>query len=262
MSDLRANLATMMIQRNSSHTLSTDNHRLVSDDCSADSLSQGGRDLSESEQSGACLRAPCTYGDLARLTDDQLLAHLSLGYNDALALLFDRYHRLVFSIAVRIVRDNGEAEEVVQNVFLDIFRFVGQFNPSKGSAKVWILQYAYHRALNHRRHLNSRRFYSQESIDEKEPDGLDINSWYASYTKNELRCLVKRALQMLGQREKQVIELAAYEGLSMREIAEATGETLVNVRHHYYRGLNKLRSLVETPAPHPADAAPRKVDGP
>lgn len=256
MSDLRVNPATTMIQRNSSHTLSTDNHSLIPDDCSADSLSQGGQDLSESEQPGVYSGAPCTYRDLARLTDDKLLAHLSLGYDDALALLFDRYHRLVFSIAVRIVRDNGEAEEVVQNVFLDIFRSVGQFNPSKGSAKVWILQYAYHRALNHRRHLNSRKFYSQESIDEKEPDGLDINCWYASYTKNELRCLVKRALEMLGPREKQVIELAAYEGLSMREIADATGETLVNVRHHYYRGLRKLRCVVEGVAPHPGDTTP------
>jgi RNA polymerase sigma-70 factor, ECF subfamily len=248
----------MTIQSNLPRILSNDNHSLT-DGCPAESLSEERRYLPESEQPSLCLRAQSTYVDLATQDDNQLLAHLSRGYNDALAVLFDRYHRLVFSIAVRIVRDNGEAEDVVQNVFLDIFRFVGQFNPAKGSAKVWILQYSYHRALNRRRHLDAHKFYDQESIDEKDPDGLDVNSWYTRYTKNELRCLVKRALEMLGQREKQVIELAVYEGLSMREIADVTGETLVNVRHHYYRGLHKLRSVVEMASPHREHAAPRIV---
>jgi RNA polymerase sigma-70 factor, ECF subfamily len=238
----------MTTQRNHSQTIATD-HSLVTHDCSAGSLSEDSQGLPESGRPNLRLRAQDTDLDLANLTDDQLMAHLSLGCDDALAVLFDRYHRLVFSIALQIVRDNGEAEDVVQNVFLDIFRSVRQFNPAKGSAKVWMLQYAYHRALNRRRHLNARNFYSQESIDEKDPEVLEVNSCYASYTKNELRRLVKRTLAMLGQRERQVIELAAYEGLSMREIAAVTGETLVNVRHHYYRGLQKLRSVVESTAP-------------
>jgi RNA polymerase sigma-70 factor, ECF subfamily len=238
----------MTIPRNHSHISAID-HSLMTDDCSAESLSEDGSGISDNERPHLRLRAEDTDLDLAKLTDDQLMAYLSLGCNDALAVLFDRYHRLVFSIALRIVRDNGEAEDVVQNVFLDIFRSVGQFNPAKGNAKVWMLQYAYHRALNRRRYLNARNFYSQESIDEKGPEVLEVNSWYACYSKNELRRLVKRALAMLAQRERQVIELAAYEGLSMREIANVTGETLVNVRHHYYRGLDKLRSVVESAAP-------------
>ena len=232
----------------------------MADDCPADSVSEDGQELPEIERANLLLRTEDTDLDLAKLTDNQLMAHLSLGCNDALAMLFDRYERLVFSIALRIVRDSGEAEDVVQNVFLDIFRSVGQFNPSKGSAKIWILQYAYHRALNRQRHLNARKFYSQESIDGKEVGELGENSWYACYTKNELRRLVTRALARLGQRERQVIELAAYEGLSLREIANVTGETLGNVRHRYYRGLHKLRSVVESPAPDPKDVASPRVD--
>ena len=227
---------------------------------SAESLSEDSQQPSEKARSNLRVLAEYTDQDLAKLTDDQLMAQLSLGCNDALAVLFDRYHRLVFSVALRIVRDNGEAEDVVQIVFLDIFRCVGQFNPAKGSAKVWILQYAYHRALNRQRQLNARRFYGQESIDEINPEVPDENSWYASYTKNELRRLVKRALTMLGQRERRVIELAAYEGLSLREIADLTGQTLGNVRHRYYRGLHKLRSVVEGPAPDPKDVASPQVD--
>jgi RNA polymerase sigma-70 factor (ECF subfamily) len=227
---------------------------------SAESLSEDGQELPDSARSKLRVPAEYTDQDLAKLSDDQLMAQLSLGGNDALAVLFDRYHRLVFSVALRIVRDNGEAEDVVQIVFLDIFRCVGQFNPSKGSAKVWILQYAYHRALNRQRQLNARKFYSQESIDVMDPEVSDENSWYASYTKNELTRLVERALPMLGQRERQVIELAAYEGLSMREIADVTGETLGNVRHRYYRGLHKLRSVVESYARDPKDVASPQVD--
>ena len=78
---------------------------------------------------------PSNFAELERQDDEQLMLSLQSGYNDALALLFDRYHRLVFSIALKILRDRGEAEDVVQNVFLDIFRSVAQFDPAKGTTK-------------------------------------------------------------------------------------------------------------------------------
>src|SRR5271170_2606424 len=111
---------------------------------------------------------PPTFAKLKGLSDAELMVHLQAGCNDALAVLFDRYHRLVLSIALKIVRDPGEAEDVVQSVFLEIFRSVAQFDPAKGTTKVWVLQYAYHRAINRRQHLNARNFYSQTSIDEVE----------------------------------------------------------------------------------------------
>src|SRR5271156_7018328 len=89
-----------------------------------------------------------TFAELKLLTDDQLMVQLQDGVNDALAVLFERYHRLVFSIALKIVRDRGEAEDVTQNVFLEIYSSVAQFDPGKGTTKVWLLQYAYHRAFN------------------------------------------------------------------------------------------------------------------
>src|ERR1041385_4973125 len=81
-------------------------------------------------------------------SDDELIQSVAAGCSDALTALFDRYHLLVFSVATRIVRDPGEAEEVVQTVFLDIFRAAASFDPSRGMLKVWMLQYAYHRALH------------------------------------------------------------------------------------------------------------------
>jgi RNA polymerase sigma-70 factor, ECF subfamily len=177
-------------------------------------------------------------------TDGELMVHLQAGRNDALAVLFDRYHRLVLSIALKIVRDPGEAEDVMQNVFLDILRSVAQFDPAKGTTKVWVLQYAYHRAINRRQHLNVRQFYNQTSIDEVETRLPVTASPLGGFAPHELRHLIRQGMATVSSVQKQVIELVSYDGLSMQEIANKTGDTLVNVRHHYYRGLEKLRSFI------------------
>jgi len=187
---------------------------------------------------------PPTFAKLKGMTDAELMAHLQSGCNDALAILFDRYHRLVLSIALRIVRDPGEAEDVTQNVFLEIFRSVAQFDPAKGTTKVWILQYAYHRAINRRQHLNVRQFYDQTGMDEVEARLTDTASTLGGFTPHELKHLLRQGLATLNSAQKRVVELVSYDGLSMQETASKTGDTLVNVRHHYYRGLQNLRSFI------------------
>jgi RNA polymerase sigma-70 factor, ECF subfamily len=187
---------------------------------------------------------PPSFAELKGQSDGELMAHLQAGYNDALAILFDRYHRLVLSIALKIVRDPGEAEDVMQSVFLEIFRSVAQFDPAKGTTKVWILQYAYHRAINRRQHLSARNFYSQTNLETVENRLPETTSTLGRLTQNELKYLLRQGLATLSGAQKRVIELASSNGLSMKEIAAKTGESLLNVRHHYYRGLQKLRSFV------------------
>ena len=191
---------------------------------------------------------PPRYAELERLGDDQLMASLKAGCNDALAVLFDRYHRLVFSVAQKIVHDPGEAEDVMQNVFLDIFRAMAQFDPSKGTTKVWILQYAYHRAISRRQYLNARSFYNNQESSDVESVPIRAESVLSKFNAGELKQLLREGLATLSTPQQRVIELASYEGFSMKEIAEKTGESLVNVRHHYYRGLRKLHSFIERPA--------------
>ena len=185
--------------------------------------------------------------ELKLLTDDQLMVQLQEGVNDALAVLFERYHRLVFSIALKIVRDRGEAEDVTQNVFLEIYSSVAQFDPEKGTLKVWLLQYAYHRAFNWKRRLNTRNFYNQEGIEDLDPSLYGEFFSAGKYAPGELQRLLQQGLASLGAPQKQVIELANFEGLSMKEIANKTGDSLSNVRHHYYRGLEKLRAFITQP---------------
>jgi RNA polymerase sigma-70 factor (ECF subfamily) len=173
------------------------------------------------------------------------MASLQAGSHDALAVLFDRYHRLVFSISLRILRDEGEAEDVTQVVFLDIFRAAAQFDPTRGTTKVWLLQYAYHRALSRKRHLNVRNFYDMEGDDRLAEIHLTGERPLFGLTPVELKDLLDKGLASLTDAQRTVIEQASFEGLSMKEIAGKTGESLVNVRHHYYRGLKKLRAFVE-----------------
>ena len=184
------------------------------------------------------------FAELKPLSDPDLMAHLQAGCNDALTILFDRYHRLVLSVALKIVRDPGEAEDVMQSVFLEILRSVAQFDPAKGTTKVWILQYAYHRAINRRQYLNARSFYDQPNLEVVENRRPETSSTVGNLTQNELQHLLKQGLATLSGVQRMVIELASSNGFSMKEIANKTGESRVNVRHHYYRGLQKLRFFV------------------
>ena len=193
--------------------------------------------------------------DLRSLTDEQLLAALQAGLDDSLAILFDRYHRLVYSIAMKIVRDSGEAEDVMQNVFFEIFRAVAQFDPSRGTCRAWLLQFAYHRAINRKQQLNAKYFYNFADMENVVRTMPERSSALGRFSHSELKYLMKQGLATLNAAQRRAIELATYQGLSMQEIAVNTGESLVNVRHHYYRGLKKLRSFVDCTRPEQTGAS-------
>lgn len=115
------------------------------------------------ESLDAEIKEPCRLSleQLSRLPDQDLLQHLRSRHGDALAVLFTRYHRLILSVAFKILRDPAEAEDVMQSVFLEIYKAAGQFDPSRGTVKVWLLQYAYHRSLSRREYLRVRGFYER-----------------------------------------------------------------------------------------------------
>jgi RNA polymerase sigma-70 factor (ECF subfamily) len=183
-------------------------------------------------------------GDLAGLSDEQLMEGVATGCHDALTVLFDRYHRLVYSVAVRIVRDPGEAEEVVQTVFLDIFRAAANFDPSRGMLKVWMLQYAYHRALHRKRHLVANHFYRWEELEAAIEVGM------SRPLSSDVHDIVRMAEEMLAQlkpRQREVVEMTYYEGLTAEETAARLGESVHAVRHHLHRGLASLRTTFKKP---------------
>jgi RNA polymerase sigma-70 factor, ECF subfamily len=178
---------------------------------------------------------------IARAADEDLIDLVRNGSDEALTILFDRYHRLVFHVALRIVRDPGEAEEVVQTVFLSIFRAVANFDRNKGLVRVWLLQYAYHRALHRKRHLTANQFYRWEELEA----AMEIGATRAFLgdSRENLR-LVDQLLQHLKPRQRSVMELTYYEGLTAQEVARRLNQSVHVVRHDLQRGLATLRSAM------------------
>ena len=178
--------------------------------------------------------------------DDILAIELQSGHTEALGVLFERYFRLVFDTAGRILRNRGEAEDLVQDVFIEICKKAGLYDPQKGSLKTWILQYVYHRSLNRKKYLSLRGFYNASNprclpeVQRKcEPEQLDrVHSL-------ELQVMLEEALIGLNQRERQIIKLIVFDGLTAREASAQLQESFVNVRNHYYRGLKKLKQILE-----------------
>jgi RNA polymerase sigma-70 factor, ECF subfamily len=107
-----------------------------------------------------------SFEGLQCLSDEELFVHLEHEDPDAVAVLYQRYKRLAFTVALKILRDDGEAEDVVQNVFVDLFQTTLRYDPSRGTVKIWILQFAYHRSFRRRRQLTSRHFYSNVGLSE------------------------------------------------------------------------------------------------
>ena len=183
------------------------------------------------------------YSDMLALGDERVVQELQTGNTDAFAVIFKRYHRLVHVTALHILRDASEAEDLTQSVFLEIYRKAGQFDPRRGTLKVWLLQYAYSRSINRRNYLMVRHAYNETEADAIDKEG---SLWSPSRLQfQESSRLATEALEALPDAQKQTIEMFFFEGLNLKEIAQRRNEKFSNVRHHYYRGLERLRSYLE-----------------
>lgn len=176
-----------------------------------------------------------------RVADEELMNRLKANDVSALHLLFDRYSRLVLGIALRVLRDYGEAEDIVQDTYYYLYEKALLFDASKGTAKGWIGQVAYHRALDRRAHLERRGFYLGTDggvVDDTLMGETDLDREIQSRLN---RVHLEKAFEELPERQRRTLELFYFEGFELREISEKLNEPLANIRHHYYRGLEKLR---------------------
>lgn len=174
-------------------------------------------------------------------SDEELMAWIQAKDHQALDQLYARYSRLVFGIAFRVLNDKSEAEEVVQEVFLTIYQKASQFDPAKGGGKTWLVQIAFSRARDRRAHLTRRGFYSGTDIDSLDDtlQGED-NIEREVGLRIDFACLLS-AFEELTQMQRATLGLFYFQGLELREISERLNEPLGNVRHHLYRGLERLR---------------------
>ncbi|HYD16631.1 MAG TPA: sigma-70 family RNA polymerase sigma factor [Candidatus Nanoarchaeia archaeon] len=176
--------------------------------------------------------------ELESRSDEELMRLVAVGSDDALGALFHRYRRLVHTIAIRIVHDPAEADEVVQTVFLDMYRAAFQFDPAKGSLKVWMLQYAYHRAFHRKRHLVAAHFYDCEKLEVASASGLRTEPVSQIL---EALVVVDEMLRVLNPRQRAVVELTYFEGLTAQEISIRLRQSVHVVRHDLRRGLSQMK---------------------
>jgi RNA polymerase sigma-70 factor, ECF subfamily len=173
--------------------------------------------------------------------DAALMARVGEGCRDSWLALFQRYEPLAFHIALCIVKDRGEAEEAVQQLFFDLFRAHEQFDSRKGSFKSWLVRYAYSRARDQRRKLKSLGFYDLRSLDNLEDD-VEGPQPVLGLTAQEVECLKDELFSTLNDTERKVCELRLIRGFTMKEVVRQTGESGPVVRRHFDAGRAKLRA--------------------
>src|SRR5215467_1406430 len=185
------------------------------------------------------------------LSDEDLLRSICGQDRNALAALFRRYAVLVRGVAYRVLRNAAEADDLLQDIFLLVNRLSGTFDRSKGSARFWILQMTYRRAISRRRYLTSRHFYthldlddaSNQLVDKSKRSGRAFEGMMETFERKET---LQSWFSELSERQRVTLHLFFFEGYTFEEIAAKLGQTVGNARNHYYRGLEKLRKQVST----------------
>jgi RNA polymerase sigma-70 factor, ECF subfamily len=186
---------------------------------------------------------PCSVV-MPQVSDEALIACICMDDKEALALLFRRYARIVRAVAYRVLRDASEADDLLQDLFLAIHRQCKTFDKSKGSARFWIMQMAYRRAISRRRHLTSRHFYTRVDLDDAADDLADPRTAVGLEDSIEGRLGtggLQRVFESLSDNQRRTLHLFFIEGYTLDEIAAKIGQSRGNVKHHYFRGLERLR---------------------
>ena len=176
-----------------------------------------------------------------------MLASIAASDTDALACLFRRYIRLVLGIGRRILRDNAEAEDLVQEVFLHIARKCYLYDGSKSSARSWIVQVTYFQGLNRKGYLTEHHYYGAVDLQESGAELLPTTIVAEYDHSGEAvfgRKRWKKIREMLTEDQWETIRLHFFEGCTFAEIGEKRNQTVGNVRNHFYRGLARLRKYI------------------
>lgn len=180
-------------------------------------------------------------------SDVELIERLQRHDPQALADLYDRYGRLVYSLILRVVRDSGTAEDLVQETFLRVWNRAQGLDSNKGSIGPWLLAVARNRAIDYLRSAGGRERNAME-FEETDHPALYTDMEHDLITSDSAR-RIKTAMERLSPNQRQVIELAYFEGLSQTEMAERMGQPLGTVKTWVRAALKNLRDELGTAVP-------------
>ena len=170
-------------------------------------------------------------------TDLALMTAIRSGDQSAMAALYDRFSSIVYAVALRVLQDTGAAEDVLQDIFMQLWRNPGAFDSSRGNMAAWLAVIARNRAID-----ALRRRRPQDDIEDVV---VSVETDLASET-DRSRALekVRGALQHMPSPQRSALEMAYFEGLTHVEIAEKTGEPLGTVKTRIRTGLISLRKVL------------------
>ena len=191
-------------------------------------------------------------------TDEQLVARLRSGRIAALEQLYDRYSTLVYSVALRILHDQGLAEDITQEVFLRLWRRPRMYDPARGRFVSWLMSVTRNRAIDEQRR-RARRLRQEDDDDAiqalQSADRLDDPAAVA--TLQDERAVVRAAVEQLPPAQRRVIELAYFAGMTQGEIADLTSTPIGTVKTRVRLAMRKLREALDQMQPRPAGGASR-----
>jgi RNA polymerase sigma-70 factor (ECF subfamily) len=184
-------------------------------------------------------------------TDDfALMSAIAVGDRGAISALYDRHAPLLLALCRRILRDQADAEDVLTDVFFEVWSRADRFDPSRGSPVTYLVTLARSRSIDRRRARASRGASNTVSADATDAAAIASPSPNPSQSTeiDEQRGIVRAALACLEPQQREAIECSFYEGLSHSEIAERLGKPLGTVKTYIRQGLIRLRDRLRTPS--------------
>ncbi|MBA3365526.1 MAG: sigma-70 family RNA polymerase sigma factor [Actinobacteria bacterium] len=175
-------------------------------------------------------------------SSEALVGLTAQGDVEALGRLYDALGSRAYGLALRVVRDPGLAEDVVQEAFLSVWRSAATFDAHRGGAQTWILTLVHRRAVD----LVRREARREESPVESPPEVVSQSAAKTAATWAERR-RVRSALDALTEKQRRALELAYYGGYSQSEIADRLGVPLGTIKSRMFGGLARLRELLSEP---------------
>jgi len=184
--------------------------------------------------------------DYKELDDQSLIRLIARSQESALSELYDRYSRLVYSLALNAVGDPATAEEITQDVFIRIWDHAGTYQAEKSKVLTWIASITRYRSIDIIRRRKIRP-ESQSVSWEIEPSAIEMNPINVEETVeiSQKRRRVRQAISMLPEEQRQALAYAYFQGYTHREIAEVLGEPLGTVKTRIRLAMQKLRQLLE-----------------
>ena len=181
----------------------------------------------------------------AHLSDEAVVALVARSDETALGELYDRFGRVAYGLAFRILRDRTLAEDAVQEGFMTAWRTADRFMPERAKASTWLLTLVHRRAVDLVRRENRRR---AEPLDESFEPPAEASAEDDAWLRFE-RERVQTALKQLPDQQREALELAYYGGFSQSELAERLGQPVGTIKSRMFTGLARLRELLAEPRP-------------